>query len=75
MLSFLKFVVELFECLLYVARHGYMQFYPLVISIKRDANVSLAIPFCHDGVIFLNFFLEMLCMLFANIFYLKVVYH
>ena len=53
-LGILKLVVELFERLLYIAWYGTMHLPPLVIPIKRDVNVPLAVPFYCYSVIFLE---------------------
>ena len=45
-----------------------------VVPIKRDANVSSSVPFFFHSAIFLNGVLEVYCMVFAHIFYSKVVY-
>ena len=46
----------------------------LVVTIKRDANVSSFVTFCCHSVIFLNGVLEVYCMVFADLFYSKIVY-
>ena len=46
----------------------------IVVPIKRDANVSLSIPFCCHIVIFLNGILEVYSMLLAHVFDNKIFY-
>ena len=75
MLQFLWFVVELLERLSNVARYRKMYLSPLVITVKRDANVLPAVPFYCDGIVIFERALEILSMLFTNILETKIAHH
>ena len=66
-------MVELDECLFYIEDNGEVDLASLIISVNFNAEVALSFPIMGDSLMFLKDFHEVLCMIFANIFYSKVV--
>ena len=68
-------MLELFERLLNVARHGEMYLSLLVVPIQCDAYVPLSVPFSGDCIVLFQSLFEMKSVLFAHIFYSKVIHY
>ena len=66
-------VVESDESLFYVDDHGEVDLVALIIPVEVNAKVAISFPIMVDGVMLLEDSHEVLRMLFANIFYSKVV--
>ena len=66
-------MLELFESFCDIVWHGYVDLSSLVVPIQRDSNVPSSAPlYCHS-VIFLNGVIEVYFVLFAHVFYSKIV--
>ena len=68
-------MLELFERPLNVPRHGEMYLLSLVVPVQYDAYVPLSVPFSGDCVVLLQSLFEMQSVLFAHIFYTKVIHY
>ena len=66
-------MVESYKCLFYVEEHGEVELAALIIPVEVNAKVALSFPIMGDGAILLEDGQEVLHMIFANIFYSKVV--
>ena len=66
-------MVELDERLLYVEDHGEVELAALIITVEVNAKVALSFPIVGYGVMLLEDGHEVLRMIFAAIFYSKVV--
>ena len=66
-------MVESDECLFYVEEHGEVDLAALIIPVEVNADVALYFPIMGDGVMLLEDGHEVLRMIFADIFYSKVV--
>ena len=67
------YMVESDECLFYVEEHGEVDLAALIIPVEVNADVALYFPIMGDGVMLLEDGHEVLRMIFADIFYSKVV--
>ena len=66
-------MVESGECLFYVEEHGEVDLEDLIIPVEVNAEVAISLPIMGDGVMLLEDGHEVLRMLFADVFYSKVV--
>ena len=66
-------MVESDECLFYIEEHGEVDLVALIIPVKFNAKVAFSFTIMSDGAMILEDSHEVLHMLFANIFYSKVV--
>ncbi len=68
-------MLELFQCLLDVIRHGEVNLSLLIIPVQSYSNVSRAHPIACQSVVHFEDLLKVPCMFFADEFNAKVVYH
>jgi hypothetical protein len=68
-------MLELFQCILDVTRHGEVNLSFLIIPVQSYSNVTRVGPIACQFVVHFEDLLKMHCVFFANVFNAKVVYH
>ena len=66
------FVVKMLEGICNVGKHGEMDFAVVVVPFQIESKVSFFLPIAGDGIVLLEDFHAMVCMLLANIFHTKI---
>ncbi len=68
-------MLELFQCLLDVIRHGEVNLSLLIIPVQSYSNVTHARPIACQFVVHFEDLLKVPCVFFTDVFNAKVVYH